>query len=395
MKALLSILLAAAAAFAFAAAAVADSDPPITELLVRLRPGVVTTSAIDDLVHATATRPAGALHYRPVTRLALNGQDLDTTVARLAADPRVDYVEPNYPVTVAAWASDPAVNTLQWGFRRIGGPRALELLAGRPLDTAVTLAIVDTGIDERHVELAGRLLPGHDYLRDSHITRDNNGHGTHVAAIAGAATGNHIGIAAPFAGKLLPVRVLGSRGTGSMGDVADGIDYAVAHGARVINLSLGAPYDSHTLEDSVRDAWNAGVVVVAAAGNAGRNQQLYPAGYNDAISVSAWAFADTGLADFSSYHRTVELTAPGEHVYSAFLQGGYQLLSGSSMAAPLVSGVAAALLAARPTLTNDCVRRLLQESAEDVRSPGRDDKSGYGLLRFDRAVEQLDTLTCP
>jgi len=356
---------------------------------------VVTTSAISDLVHATATHAAGTLRYRPVVRLALDGQDLDAIMARLAADPRVAYAEPNYPVTVAAWASDPAVTTLQWGFRRIGGPRALALLAGRPLDPSVILAIVDTGIDERHVELAGRLLPGHDFLRDNATTRDNNGHGTHVAAIAAATTGNHIGIAAPFAGRLLPVRVLGSRGTGSIGDVADGIDYAAAHGARVINLSLGAPYDSHTLEDSVRDAWNGGAVVVAAAGNAGRREQLYPAGYNEAISVSAWAFTDDNIAHFASYHRTVEFTAPGEHIYSAFLQGGYQLLSGSSMAAPLVSGVAAALLAARPTLTNDCVRRLLQETAEDVRAPGRDDKGGYGMVRFDHAVEQLDTFTCP
>ena len=390
-----SILLALLALATLGTPARAEDAPPVTELLVRLRPGVVTTSAIGDLVHATATREAGRLHYRPVVRLALAGQDLDATVARLAADPRVAYVEPNYPVTVAAWASDPAVTTLQWGFRRIGGPRALSLLAGRVLDPSVILAIVDTGIDERHVELAGRLLPGHDFLRDSGVTRDNNGHGTHVAAIAGATTGNHIGIAAPFAGKLLPVRVLGSRGTGSIGDVADGIDYAAAHGARVINLSLGAPYDSHTLEDSVRDAWNGGAVVVAAAGNAGRREQLYPAGYNDAISVSAWAFADDDIAHFASYHRTVELTAPGEHIYSCFLQGGYQLLSGSSMAAPLVSGVAAALLSARPDLTNDCLRRLLRESAEDVRSSGRDDKTGFGILRFDRAVEQLDSFTCP
>ena len=144
-----------------------------------------------------------------------------------------------------------------------------------------------------------------------------------------------------------------------------------------------------------RDAWRAGILVVAAAGNAGRRQQLYPAGYNEVVSVSAWAFADDDIAAFSSYHRTVELTAPGEHIYSAFLQGGYQLLSGSSMAAPLVSGVAAALLSARPDLSNDCLRRLLQESAEDVRAPGRDDKGGYGLLRFDRAVERLDSFTCP
>ncbi|RMF80650.1 MAG: peptidase S8, partial [Nitrospirae bacterium] len=210
-----------------------------------------------------------------------------------------------------------------------------------------------------------------------------------------AATGNHVGIAAPFAGPILPVRVLGSRGTGKLSDVADGIDWAVAHGARVINLSLGTPFESHTLEDSVKDAWRAGAVVVAAAGNAGERQQLFPAGFNEAISVSAWAFADDDIAEFASYHRTVELTAPGEHIYSAFLQGGYQLLSGSSMATPFVSGVAAALLAARPELTNECLRELLHETAEDVRAPGRDDKTGFGLVRFDRAVAALDTFTCP
>lgn len=377
---------------------------PITEILVGLPTGVTslqaTTLAVN-LATTTGTHVVGTLEYRPVARLALDGQDLDATLALLRADPRIAYAEPNYPMYALDAPLDPALYSYQWGFRRVGGPQALAAI--RHLESSpLILAVVDTGVDERHPELAGRLVPGWDYVDDDALPRDGYGHGTHVAAIAAATTFNDLGIAAPFPGKIMAVRVLDDTGTGTTADVVSGIDYARTHGAHVINLSLGSNTDTQTLRNAIDAAAAAGVVIVAAAGNSGNTTPLYPAAYDAAISVSAWSYADNDITSFSTRGPTVELTAPGEKIYSAFLQGGYQLLDGTSMASPLVAGTAAAvyaeLVASDPTLARQlaagCVREILHDSAEEVYRAGWDDHTGYGLLRVDRALELGTTYQC-
>jgi subtilisin family serine protease len=381
-----------------------EGQRPITEVLVGL-PAAVTslqaTTLATNLAATTGTRAVGTLEYRPVARLALDGQDLDATLARLRADPRIAYAEPNYPVYALGAPLDPALYSYQWGFRRAGGPQALAAI--RHLESSpLILAVVDTGVDERHPELAGRLVPGWDYVANDSLPRDGYGHGTHVAAIAAATTFNDLGIAAPFLGKIMAVRVLDDTGTGTTADVASGIDYARVHGARVINLSLGSPDDSLTLKDAIDAAATAGVVIVASAGNSGKTTPTYPAAYGEAIAVSAWSYADNDITDFSTRGPMVELTAPGEKIYSAFLQGGYQLLDGTSMAAPMVAGTAAAVYAelveSDPTLpplqAAGCVREILHDSAEDVFRAGQDDHTGFGLVRIDRALELAETYQC-
>jgi subtilisin family serine protease len=382
-------------------------ESPITEVLVGMSANITSQQATalgNELAAATGTRTVGSLRYRPVARLALDGQDLDATLARLQADPRIAYAEPNYPIHALAAPLDPALYTYQWGFRRTAGPQALARI--RDLGaTPVILAIIDTGVDERHPELAGRLVPGWDFIDIDALPRDGHGHGTHVAAIAAAATFNDLGIAAPFPGKVMPVRVLGPTGSGTIADITDGIDYARLHGARVINLSLGGSSDSLTEHLAIQAAERAGVVMVAAAGNSAASSDVsptYPAAYDEVIAVSAWSFADDDITYFSDYGPVVELTAPGEKIYSAFLEGGYQLLDGTSMAAPLVAGTAASvyalLLQTDPTLDRvqaaGCVRLILHASAEDLREPGRDDHTGFGLVRIDRALELAETYQC-
>jgi len=407
MRRWLSTLLAVV----FASAAMAQEEPPITEVLVRLAPlppTVHTSAVVHSLALATGTVSTGSLHYLPVQRLVLAGQDLATTLAKLRADPRVLYAEPNYPVYALSAPNDPALYTLQWGFRSIKGVEAAARRLPQEDYDAITLAIVDTGVDDRHPDLVGRFVEGANFTGGSPVPRDHNGHGTHVAGIAAATTGNGIGIAAPFPGKIMAVRVLTDTGGGDIGDVADGIEFATAHGANVINFSLGTSCkffifdtgDCNTLEDAVKDAYAAGVLMVAAAGNADREEKLFPASYNEVISVSAWAFDDSGRADFSSYHNQVELTAPGEFIYSTHLQGGYQLLSGTSMASPLVAGsaanVMAALLATPSDLAKDrprtarCVREILRRTASQPDS--RDEKTGFGVLQLDAALAEVDTL---
>ncbi|HEX9593229.1 MAG TPA: S8 family serine peptidase [bacterium] len=411
MKRWLALLLL----LAWATSAVAQGERPITEILVRLGPlpaTVHTSAVVRSLALTTGTQEAGQLAYQPVQRLALNGQDLAATLATLRADPRVAYAEPNYPVYALAAPSDPAVYTLQWGFRRVEGVEALARRLPPAAYDTVILAIVDTGVDDRHPDLASRFVPGAVIKGGGTQPRDRNGHGTHVAGIAAATTGNSIGIAAPFPGRIMAVRVLDDTGSGSVADVADGIGFAVDHGARVINLSLGTTCtfflfdtgDCNTLEDAVEEAHAAGAIMVAAAGNSGGEEKLYPASYGEVISVSAWGFDDDGIANFSSYHDQVELTAPGEHIYSTFLQGGYQMLSGTSMAAPLVAGAAANVLAtlleAQPAIATDppraaeCVRQILRQSASHY-AEGRSRKTGYGLLRLDTALDLVPAFQCP
>jgi len=393
-----------------ASAAMAQEEPPITEVLVRLAPQatVHASAVVQSLALATGTVSAGSLHYLPVQRLVLAGQDLAATLAKLRADPRVAYAEPNYPVHALTAPNDPAVYTLQWGFRRIHGVEAAAYRLPQAVYDAITLAIVDTGVDDRHPDLAGRFVEGATFKGGGMPPRDHNGHGTHVAGIAAASSDNGIGMAAPFPGKIMAVRVLDGRGSGDIADVADGIGFAVAHGADVINLSLGTTCksflfddgDCDTLEDAVKDAYAAGVVMVAAAGNSGDEEKLYPASYNEVISVSAWDYNDHGITNFSSYHNQVELTAPGEFIYSTHLQGGYQFLSGTSMASPLVAGSAAnlmaALLAAPSDLADDrpraarCVREILRQTASHY--PSRDKKTGFGVVQLDAALALVDTL---
>jgi len=395
---LLTLLVVAAPA-----SAIPPDPPPITEVLVGLPAGTSSlhVTALGGAIAAGAgLRAAGSLRYRPVVRIALDGRDLDATVAQLRADPRVAYAEPNSWVYADAAPLDPALYTYQWGFRRAGGPAALGRIRalGHP---DVTLAIVDTGSDDRHPDLAGRIIRGHDFIDDDDLPTDENGHGTHTASIAGAATFNDLGIAAPFPGRLMAVRVLNGVGSGTVAQVADGIDYARRHGARVINLSLGSTAISETLRQVVQEAEAAGVVLVAAAGNSGGRTRSYPAAFDEVIAVSAWGFRET-LTDFSSHYPEVELTAPGEQIYAAYLHGGYQLLSGTSMAAPLVAGTAAAvyaeLLDRNPTLApvdaGRCVRRILDESAEDLFATGREEYTGFGMVRIDRALELAETTQC-
>jgi len=381
--------------------------PPITEVLVGMSGKITSQQATilgNDLAAATGTSTVGSLRYRPVARLSLDGQDLDATLARLQADPRVAYAEPNYPVYAVAAPLDPALYTYQWGFRRAGGSEALDQIRNVGA-TPLILAIIDTGVDERHPELAGRLVPGWDFIDVDGVPRDGHGHGTHVAAIAAAATFNDVGIAAPFPGKVMAVRVLDATGSGSTANVVDGIDYARLHGAQVINLSLGSGSDSLTEHIAIQAAERAGVVIVAAAGNNGASSDVYPtypAAYDEVIAVSAWSFADDDITYFSTYGPVVELTAPGEKIYSAFLEGGYQLLDGTSMASPLVAGTAASvyaeLLQTDPTLDRvqaaACVREILHASAEDLREPGRDEHTGFGLVRIDHALEMAETYQC-
>ncbi|BBH63811.1 hypothetical protein ACTI_04960 [Actinoplanes sp. OR16] len=285
------------------------------------------------------------------------------------------------PVRVMA-GSDP-LRSQQWGLSKIKAPSAWAKSTG----SGVTVAVIDTGVDAKHPDLAGKVLTGYDVLKGvAGGTTDPNGHGTHVAGIIGAATGNGVGVSgvAPDA-KILPLRVFDSTGAGYMSDVAEAVVWAADHGAGVINMSIGSTTKLAALSDAITYARGKGVTVVAAAGNERQdgNPVSYPAADAGVIAVAATDSADR-YAVFSNSGGYVDVAAPGSAIVSTYptaLTGGdYVAMSGTSMASPQVAGVAALLEAYQPSLTPYAIEQILKSSAVDLGKAGFDNDYGNGRV---------------
>ncbi|MBB6051362.1 S8 family serine peptidase [Armatimonas rosea] len=252
--------------------------------------------------------------------------------------------------------------------------------------SSVTVAVLDTGVEASHPTLSGHLTTGYNAITPTAAPDDSadgsqnqaRGHGTMVAGV--------IAQVAPDA-RIMPVRVLNADGTGTVFDVVRGLRWAVSHGASVVNLSFGTPTASRTLQNAIQDARKAGVVVVASAGNAGKEQRDYPAGFSDAIAVAAVDSTDQ-KSSFSNYGSHVALSAPGTAIRSTYIGGGFATWSGTSFAAPFVSGAAALVRAASPSLPADKVGDALTKSARSVDSvnPSYAGRIGKGVLNIPGAL---------
>jgi hypothetical protein len=293
---------------------------------------------------------------------------------------------------VQATVSNDPLRPLQWALNAVAFEATWAVTRG-----SVTVAVIDSGIEASHQDLAGSVVPGED-LADDQASVDSastgmvdpDGHGTHVAGVIAAHANNGIGVtgAAPDA-HVMPVRVLDANGTGVASNVADGIIWAADHGARVMNLSLGGG-PSAGMEEAIQYANSKGAVVVAAGGNSYQSGNLptYPAAYTEAVAVAA---VDENLqrAAFSTTGAYIDLSAPGVNVLSTF--GGskpndYERMSGTSMATPFVSAAAALLLSEKRSLSADRVAQILETTADDLGAPGRDNSYGYGLVNPRAAV---------
>lgn len=277
----------------------------------------------------------------------------------------------------------------------------------------VTVAVLDSGVQGEHEDLAPRVLPGIEMLAGGGtITaldgwNDQHGHGTHVAGIIAATQGNGLGVSgmAPSV-SILPVRVLDATAVGWMSDITAGVYWAVEQGATVLNLSLGSTANYAPLADAIDYAVAHDVVVVAAAGNAGPETIRYPAAYPNAIAVAAGAWNGHGAVDsYSSYSAAspfVDITAPGSFIVSTLSTRRpdnptekYGLKSGTSMAAPHVAAAAALVRGMDPALTATQVRALLESTATDVGVPGPDPVSGAGLVDPAAALAAVAPVPAP
>ncbi len=239
---------------------------------------------------------------------------------------------------------------------------------------------------------------------------DDDGHGTHVAGIIAANTNNGQGIAGVCPEcTILPLKTHDSDGEETFSDVSTAIRYAVEQGAQIINMSFGKGKDSCTAElaDAVNYAYNNGTVLIAAAGNASSTENdcpvkaalytyemNYPARFGRVIAVGA-SNSNDSRADFSHYGPTLDVMAPGVSILSTYLNGGYESHSGTSMASPMVAGVAGLLLSQNPSLTPAQVQKILENSADDIGGSGWDEKTGWGRINAAQALQTTVGFVAP
>ena len=231
----------------------------------------------------------------------------------------------------------------------------------------VTVAVVDSGVDFTHPDLAGVFVSrGRDFINNDDDATDDHGHGTHVTGIIAMRPDNGVGGAGvAYGARILPVKAMSANGGGGAALISEGIAWAADQGAKIINLSLGSLYPSQTLEAAVTYATNKGALVVAAAGNHGAATPMYPAAYPQALSVCATDHGDR-RASFSGYGPSVDVCAPGADIVSTVRGGGWQTWDGTSMAAPAASAVAALIWSRYPTWDAQAVRAALLAGAEPV-----------------------------
>lgn len=295
----------------------------------------------------------------------------------------------------------------QWALTTLRAEKTWKSTRGQ----GVVVAVVDTGVDATHPDLRGRVLKGRNLIAGNTDTRDQNGHGTHVAGVIAATAGNRRGIAglAPKA-DILPVRIFDSSGFTDTIYLAKGIKWAINHGAQVINMSLAGYDDDPTVKYWVARAVAANIVVVAAAGNEAANPdpdytgselaqctngvanyEAYPAAYPAVLGVASIR-SDNARSSFSNCGSFIDVAAPGQSIVSTFPDNSYGRLSGTSMAAPYVSAAAAlAIQEIGPTYRASKVRELLMSAAKDLGAPGRDAYYGAGLIRPSVFDQQINT----
>jgi subtilisin family serine protease len=363
-----------------------------------------------------------------------DNDDPDALVAEYSALPEVDYAEPNYEITLEhagggfkhSHPDDPRFSD-QWALDNQGqreGKEGADISAMRAWATTkgsddIVVAVLDTGVDYTHQDLVGNIWTrpaSIDRYEDSSLgvvddvhgfnaididsdPMDKNGHGTHCAGIIGAEGGNGFGVTGVnWRIRIMPLKFMSAGGFGTTKDAIECINYAIDRkhagvNIRVINASWGSTQKSRALEEIIREAYKNGILFVAASGNSGTNTDKtphYPASFNvgNIISVAALNRNDE-LASFSNYGaKSVHVAAPGVEILSTWLANEFEEHSGTSMATPVVAGVAALVLSKDPKLTVDELRELLLQSVD--RLPNLKGKTATeGRINAARAVGAL------
>jgi thermitase len=300
---------------------------------------------------------------------------------QLARHPYFKFAELDVAVAPGLAANDPYTGS-QWHLSRINASSAWDATQG----SGVTIAILDSGVDAAHPDLAARLVPGWNFYDNNSNTADVFGHGTKVAGAAAAITDNGVGVAS-VAGqaRILPIRITDTAGYAYWSTVAQGITYAADRGARVANVSFAAS-GSSAVQSAAQYMKGKGGLVFVSAGNQGTGLTTAPT--SSLITVSATDSTDVRTS-WSNYGDVVTLAAPGASIYSTVAGGSYSAVSGTSFSAPIAAGVAALVMAAKPALTATEVEQVLTSTAVDLGSAGRDPYYGHGRIDAGAAVRAV------
>jgi type VII secretion-associated serine protease mycosin len=412
---------------------VQSAEPIQNELIVKYKAGFSTQS---QRRHAQAVLLDNFQTADESTQLHRlnNRQSMDEALRFYQADPAVEFVMPNlrFEVQMTPADADQSIfERIQQWFRRDHTASVPELQPGSrsvaqsdaaaadPLraqqwylnqlkmpavwetygvgQSGITVAVLDTGVDYDHPDLAGKVLKGPNYIDKNYDPKDLHGHGTHVAGVISAQLSNREGISgmAPQV-QILAIRVLDARGSGSLFNIAKGIAYAANQGAQVINLSLGSPPGGSVMRTL---AEKKGSLIIAAAGNSA-GAIGYPAAASRFMAVGA-VNEQKYLATFSNRGPELDVVAPGVNILSTYptyevttnalgLSQNYASLNGTSMATPMVSALAAMLWSRDPYLTPAEVRERIEKTATDLGPIGRDDMFGLGLIDPLRALQDQD-----
>jgi thermitase len=381
-----------------------DVSHPGDYVLVKFRRGT-SESAKGRAIDRVDGHRVGRLDLIGVDVVAVDGSAA-AAADSLDDEAKVVYAEPNVRKhAIASIPNDPYFGS-QWGLNQsqdhdidapegwaaaygtdAGGATRFPTTVGGPL-----IGIIDTGIDTDNSEFAGKIVGCAKALSGNGAVtigtcEDGDGHGTHVAGIAAARTNNGVGIAgvAPDA-RLVICKALDNNGNGWVADINGCMTWLAGKGVSVISESLGGGFASSE-QNTVRNVWNngAGTLIVAAAGNAGNTSVEYPAGYAEVVSVGSTTSSDT-RSSFSNYNSDVEVSAPGSSILSTVPGGGYQSWSGTSMATPHASAVAAMIALTHPGMSAAQLRGALGGAVDDLGAAGRDTSFGFGRVNLAKAV---------
>lgn len=370
------------------------------EVDAQLRAWGVTT--ISDVLAAAPRHAALAEQVGVGRTLKLHvpaGSDTRAMAAAFATLPGVELAEIDGVGEIAdTIPNDPSFGQL-WGMRNTGqtggfpgadvdAPKAWDIVTG---DAAVIIAMIDTGVQADHPDLNGKVISGRNTYGDNDNTDDPHGHGTHTAGTAAAWGNNGVGVAGmSWGSQILAMRCTTDGGTYFESDLAEAIIWAADYGAPIMSMSLQSYTGSQTLQDAVNYAFGAGCVLIAANGNNHGNTIAFPAKWPNCMGIAATNAFD-GWPSYSNYGPETDVAAPGDAIYSLNKLSGYSTRSGTSMATPHVSGLAALLLSLNPCLTNAEIETHLRASTEDIGATGFDEKFGYGRVNAFLAVSTVSS----
>jgi thermitase len=384
------------------------------QVLVKFKP-TLSTQAVKTTLAAYDTRMMKRIPRIDVYQLRIpEGTTVEEMLYVLRQNPDIEYAAPNYKAYITVTPND-LLFQYQYSLYNKGQRIAPGDIPGAPIgkqnadikaisawdetkgNEEIVIAVLDTGIDFNHIDIKNKIYSsGYDFVNDDSDPTDDHWHGTFVAGIAAAETNNNEGIAGvAWNCKILPVKVMDEEGSGYYSWVIEAIIWAVDNGASVINLSLGGDVEDQSLENAVKYAYDNDVVIVASAGN-DSGSVLYPAAYDAYCLAVAASDYDDSSAEWSNFGPEVDVAAPGDWIvglYPEYLTPEgflpYVWASGTSAAAPHVSGLAAMIKSIKPWLTSSEIMNVIRYSADDVNAseyPGKDDFIGYGRINMEKAL---------